>query len=86
MKGKGSDGGHNGLIDIIATLQSQEFNRVRFGLGNNFAKGKQVDYVLGKWNKDEESKLSERIDIAIEMIKSFVFVGTVKTMNFFNNK
>lgn len=86
MKGKGSDGGHNGLIDIIANLQSQEFNRIRFGIGSDFPKGRQVDYVLGKWNRDEESKLLERIDIAVEMIKSFVFVGTEKTMTLFNNK
>ena len=52
MKGKGSDGGHNGLKDIQATLKTQEYARLRFGVGSNFHKGRQSDYVLGKWTKE----------------------------------
>lgn len=86
IKKKGSDGGHNGLTDIIATLGTNEFPRLRFGIGSEFSKGKQVDYVLGKWNADEQKLLPERIDKAIEMIKSFIAIGIDRTMSDFNNK
>lgn len=86
LKPKGSDGGHNGLKDIHATLQSENYPRLRFGVGNEFAKGKQVDYVLGEWTKDELPVLEERMKIACEMIKSFVTIGIDKTMSFWNNK
>jgi PTH1 family peptidyl-tRNA hydrolase len=86
MKGKGSDGGHNGLTSIIETLNSTEFARLRFGVGNNFSKGKQADYVLSRWNKEEEAALPARIDVAVEMIKSFGTIGIQRTMTFFNNK
>ncbi len=84
MKGQGSDGGHNGLIHIIETLQSIEFPRLRVGIDNNFAKGFQVEYVLGKWTREEEKILIEKIPIAVEMIKSFATIGIERTMNFFN--
>lgn len=86
LKGKGSDGGHNGLKDIQATLQTENYARLRFGVGNEFAKGKQVDYVLGEWNKDEIPVIAERMKIACEVIKSFSTIGVDKTMSAWNNK
>ena len=86
LRTKGSDGGHNGLKHIIQTLNSTRFSRIRFGVGNEFSKGKQVDYVLGKWSEEEECALQERIDTAIEIVKSFVMVGAAQTMTLFNGK
>src|SRR5688572_12407098 len=86
MKKKGSDGGHNGLTDIIATFNTNEFARLRFGIGNEFAKGHQVNYVLGKWSPEEEKVLPERIDQGVKMIKSFIGMGVDRTMSGFNNK
>ena len=86
MRTKGSDGGHNGLKHIIQILNSTAFSRIRFGVGNEFSKGKQVDYVLGQWSDEEESALQERVDAAIEMVKSFVMVGAAQTMTLFNGK
>lgn len=86
MKSKGSDGGHNGLKSIQECLGHQNYARIKFGIGNNFHKGKQVDYVLGEWDADELKTLDERIAMAAEMVKSFTFVGMEKTMNLFNNK
>lgn len=86
MKKKGSDGGHNGLTDIVSTLNTTEFTRLRFGIGSDFAKGKQVDYVLGQWTSEELAKLPERIDKAVEMIRSFISLGVERTMTDFNNK
>lgn len=86
IRKKGSDGGHNGLSDIIQTLKSQEFARLRFGIGSDFAKGKQVDHVLGEWNPEEISSLAERIEKSVEIIQSFVTIGVDWTMSAFNNK
>lgn len=86
MKGKGSDGGHNGLKDIIATLGTNVFTRLRFGVGNEFSSGRQVDYVLGDWNLEELETLQERIEIAHEFIKGFVTIGVDRTMGAWNNK
>lgn len=86
MKGKGSDGGHNGLKDIIHVLNTTKFPRLRFGVGADFSKGQQVDYVLGDWNDTERETLNERISVAHEFIKSFVTVGIDRTMNLWNNK
>lgn len=86
MKGKGSDGGHNGLKDIQATLNSQEYARLRFGVGNEFNKGQQVDYVLGEWTSDEKETLNERINIATEFIKGFTTIGLAMTMTNWNNR
>ena len=86
MKKKGSDGGHNGLNDIANTLNSTEYARIRFGIGNEFSKGKQVDFVLGKWSESEEKTIDERIEKAVEMIKSFVSIGIDRTMSAYNNK
>lgn len=86
MKGKGSDGGHNGLKDIQAVLKTVEYTRLRFGVGNDFSKGRQADYVLGEWSKDEQLALPERIQTATEFIKSFSFVGLDMTMTTWNGK
>jgi len=85
IKTKGSNGGHNGLKDIQNTLNSAEYNRFRFGVGSDFGKGKQVDYVLGKWNEEEKTALKERLEKATEVINSFVLAGINTTMNEFNN-
>lgn len=86
MKGKGSDGGHNGLKDIQATLKTQDYVRLRFGVGNDFAKGRQADYVLGQWSKEEQLALPERIDVATQFLKSFAAVGLEMTMTQWNGK
>jgi PTH1 family peptidyl-tRNA hydrolase len=84
LKTKGSDGGHNGLKDIQDKLQTIKYNRFRFGISDSFSKGKQVDYVLGEWNKDEAAKLPERLDRSKEAIISFVLSGISETMNRYN--
>jgi PTH1 family peptidyl-tRNA hydrolase len=86
VRKKGSDGGHNGLADIIQTLRSEEFARLRFGIGSEFSKGKQVDYVLGNWTSEEDAALPERIDRAVQIVQSFVTIGIDRTMSAFNNK
>jgi len=86
MKMKGSAAGHNGLNNIILTLQTNDFARLRFGIGDNFPRGKQVDFVLGGWSRQESDTIAPRIEIASEMIKSYVSVGVQLTMTAFNNK
>lgn len=86
MKGKGSDGGHNGLKDIQATLGTVNYARLRFGVGSDFQKGRQVDYVLGEWNAEESKILEERITQATEFIKGFTTIGAAMTMTNLNNK
>lgn len=86
LKGKGSDGGHNGLKSIQETLNTTAYPRLRFGVGNEFPKGRQVEYVLGHWTKEEEVLLKTRIELAVETLKSFGTIGIDRTMNFFNNK
>lgn len=86
MKGKGSDGGHNGLKNIQETLNTTEYARLRFGVGNEFSKGRQVDFVLGKWDTDEEKLIEPRIKIAVEMVQAFANIGLQRTMTAYNNK
>lgn len=86
MKGKGSDGGHNGLKNIQEVLNTQNYARLRFGVGNEYAKGKQVDFVLGKWNSEEIKTLEPRIKLALEMIHGFATIGLQRTMSAYNNK
>ena len=86
LRAKGSDGGHNGLKSITATLNSSEYARLRFGVGNDFHKGQQADYVLGKWSVEEAKLLPERVELATEMIKSFGTIGVQRTMSLYNNK
>ena len=86
MKAKGGDAGHNGLTDIIDKLGTNVFPRLRIGIGDNFSRGRQADYVLGQWTKSEEKIMIPRIEIATEMVKSFVSVGIGRTMTGYNNK
>ena len=86
IKSKGSDGGHNGLKDIQNTLQTTNYNRFRFGISDAFSKGRQVDYVLGEWESEEENLLPERLEISCEIIESFALAGMNITMNTFNGK
>ncbi len=72
MRMKGGDGGHNGLTSIIETLETEEFARLRVGIGSDFAKGYQTEYVLGKWTKAEEEIMIPKLSEAVEMIKAFV--------------
>lgn len=86
LKTKGSDGGHNGLKDIQQKLQTSKYNRFRFGISDEFSKGRQVDYVLGDWTEEESQKLPERIEKSIALIKSFALAGVSNTMNSYNGK
>lgn len=86
LKPKGGDAGHNGLSDIILKLDTTDFARLRIGIGDNFARGYQTDYVLGEWTSKEVNLMIPRIEMAVEVIKSFVTVGIEKTMTEFNNK
>lgn len=86
VKTKGSDGGHNGLKDIQNVLQTTKYNRFRFGISATFGKGRQVDYVLGEWDEDEEKQLPERIEKSCQVIESFVLAGITNTMNSYNGK
>lgn len=84
MKPKGSNGGHNGLGNIQEVLGNQDYPRLRFGVGSNFSKGRQVDYVLSNFDKDEMAELPIHIDKACEMILSFCSIGIERTMNLYN--
>lgn len=86
LKTKGSDGGHNGLKDIQNQLQTTAYNRLRFGISDDFSKGRQVDYVLGEWDEVELEKLPERLETAAKTIESFGLAGVQITMNTFNGK
>ncbi len=84
MRPKGSDGGHNGLAHISNVLSTNEYPRIRIGIGNSFRKGTQINYVLGIWSPEEKKFMEERSNIVIEMIKSFAFAGIELTMTAFN--
>ncbi len=84
IRGNGSDAGHNGLKNINELLQTQNYARLRFGIGNSFSKGKQIDYVLGKFNNEEQKFLPELIGKSVEAIESFVLQGLSITMNKYN--
>ena len=86
MKPSGSDGGHNGLKHIAAVLGTQAYARLRFGIGNDFPRGGQVDYVLGQFTEENLQTMEERLTVADEMIKSFCLSGIQFTMNHFNKK
>lgn len=83
---KGSDGGHNGLKNIQDILGTNVYSRLRFGISNEFGKGNQVNYVLGKWNDEENQTLNERVKIAADAVKAFSFIGLARCMNEFNTK
>lgn len=84
MRPKGSDGGHNGLAHINTILGTNEYARIRIGIGNRYKKGTQRNYVLSPWSRTEKKFMEERIAIVVEMIKSFGTAGTELTMTTFN--
>jgi len=86
MRPKGSHGSHNGLENIIQVLGRNDFARLRFGIGNQFSRGRQVDFVLGTWKPSEQPIIEEKIPIALDMIKAFGTIGIQRAMNLFNNK
>lgn len=86
MKPSGSDAGHNGLKHIASVLGTQAYPRLRFGIGNDFPKGGQVDFVLGQFTEEDLKTMDERVELACEMIKSFCLAGINITMNQFNKK
>jgi len=86
MRASGSDGGHNGLKHIHEILGTIQYARLRFGVGNEFSKGNQVDYVLSEWNADEQKLLPEKIELASRAVLSFGVAGIARAMNEFNTK
>lgn len=86
MKAKGSGGSHNGMNHIIEVLGRNDFPRLRFGIGDDYSRGKQVDYVLGEFNKEEVLALPERIDMCIKFIEGFATIGVARSMSAYNNK
>ena len=86
LKGKGSDGGHNGLKSVQQALNTTNYSRLRFGIGNDFYPGRQVEYVLGKWSEIELDIISQKLQIASDCVASFCLQGLSITMNLYNNK
>ena len=86
LRGKGADGGHNGLKNIASCLQTVNFARLRFGVGSDFPKGMQIDYVLGHPSDEDLAILPERTSVAIEAIKAFCLSGLCFAMTNYNNK
>ncbi len=86
MKPSGSDAGHNGLKHIASVLGTQSYPRLRFGIGNEFPRGGQIDFVLGQFTEENLKTMDERVELAGEMIKSFCLAGIQTTMNQYNKK
>lgn len=86
LRPKGSAGGHNGLKSISELLGTEEYARMRFGVGGDFPKGHQVEYVLGEWTDEERQAMPERLKVFVDAVRSFVTVGTQLTMTNFNKK
>lgn len=86
LKPKGSDAGHNGLRNIQELLGTQEYARLRFGIGDNFSRGRQIEYVLGQFTPEELSAMPEKQKQAVEIMRSFCLAGMQITMNQYNNK
>jgi len=86
LRKKGSDGGHNGLKDIQAVLSESNYPRLRFGVGNDFARGKKVDYVLGSFTSEDYETIDDRLDMSVKIIQSFTTAGIGRTMSDFNGK
>lgn len=84
IRNKGSAGGHNGLISIIETLQTDQFARLRFGVGSNYSRGRQADYVLSPFEDSEQADIAKGIDIAHDAVLCFIREGIVQTMNKYN--
>lgn len=85
LRGSGSDAGHNGLKDIQLTLGTDQYTKLRFGIGNNFQKGGQVDFVLGKWLPEEQLIVNKKVIACTEIIEAFAAIGLEKAMNMANN-
>jgi len=86
LRPSGSDAGHNGLRDIQLTLGTDKYPKLRFGVGNNFAKGMQVEFVLGKWFPEDVAVVRKKIEASVEVIENFAAIGIERTMNLINNK
>lgn len=86
LKGKGSDAGHNGLKHIAATLGTENYARLRFGIGNDFPRGGQIDFVLGNFTEEDMKTMDQRLEMAGDIVKSFCLAGISLTMNQFNKK
>lgn len=86
MRSGGSDAGHNGLKNIAQMLGTQNYPRLRFGIGNDFPRGAQIEYVLGAFTPEEEEAMGERIDVAVDAVKTFCLMGIQRAMNMFNKK
>jgi PTH1 family peptidyl-tRNA hydrolase len=84
LKTKGSAGGHNGLKNIELVLGNPQYNRLRFGIGNDFSRGKQIDYVLGNWSAKEQEELSSYMNEAIIAIENYIHLGMAKAMELTN--
>jgi PTH1 family peptidyl-tRNA hydrolase len=84
LRPEGGDGGHNGLFSISQVLGHQNYARLRFGIGDDYPRGTQVDHVLGQWSDDEVDKLTERISVCHDIIRSFAKIGIERTMNKYN--
>ena len=86
MKQNGSDAGHNGLKHIAQMLSTQNYNRLKFGIGNDFPRGGQVDFVLGKFSSEDNKAINEKVPVACDAIKAFALSGMQFAMNHYNNK
>ena len=86
IRGKGSDGGHNGLKSINQIIGNSVYARLRFGVGSEFNPGSQVNYVLGEWSEEENKQLPERLKLCADAVKTFSTIGLGQAMNQFNNK
>ncbi|HXB08809.1 MAG TPA: aminoacyl-tRNA hydrolase [Puia sp.] len=84
LRSGGSDAGHNGLRSIQEAIGTDAYPRLRFGIGNNFARGKQVNYVLGKWSEAELPTVRRKVDACVEVVESFATIGLERTMNQYN--
>ena len=86
IRKQGSNGGHNGLGNIQSVLGTENYARVRFGIGNEYTRGTQINFVLGTWTEEEKQALPEKLELMKEIIPSFCLQGIDPTMNFFNHK
>ena len=86
LRAKGSDGGHNGLKDIQDVLATTKYPRLRFGIGAEFGKGQQVDYVLGKWSAEEQERMGERLTKAGDAVLNITTAGLARAMNAYNGQ
>lgn len=86
LRKQGSNGGHNGLGNIQSVMGTENYARLRFGIGNEFVRGAQVNFVIGEWTEEEQKLLPERLDVVKEIIPSFCLQGIDRTMNLFNKK